>query len=303
MNQITSSGIIGAGAIGAPLSLRLQRTYGDSSVLIADEDRARRYLKEGLLINSERFTPVMAVRQEPIDLLIICVKYAQFSQALELIDPYVGKHTQIISLLNGITTEDILIERYGREKVLYAFAVGQDSVRSGSSISYTNSGRIVLGEARNEPGNRSPRCESVADYLHQAGVEVVVPEDMIHELWWKFMVNVGVNQVSALYGATYGMIREDPKLFDLMRQLTEEIITLSSITDSPLSEKDFDRWVSVLATLDSNGKTSMLQDVEAGRPTELDLFGKTACELAHRARIPLPVNEQVYQELRRRTTG
>lgn len=301
MNQIVSSGVIGAGAIGAPLALRLQKTYGDFSLLIADDARARRYQKEGFSINSERFTPLISDSKGPIDLLIISVKYAQFSQALTLIDPYVGPDTQIISLLNGIITEDILIERYGQHHVLYGFAVGQDSVRTGSSITYTNPGKIVLGEARNDQDNLSERCERVSRYLIEAGVDVVIPEDMIHELWWKFMVNVGVNQVSALYGATYGMIREDRRLFELMRQLTDEIITLSAITESPLGQADFDRWVKVLATLDANGKTSMLQDVEAGRPTELDLFGKTACELARKAGIDLPVNEYVYRELRQRT--
>ncbi len=294
--MIGNCAIIGAGAIGASLGELLCRSY-DTVRIIADGERAGRYARDGIRINDTLWIPPTDEGTSPYDLVIIAVKFNQFHEILPVVDRMVGEHTQILSLLNGLATEEILIERYGDEHVLYGFTVGQDARREGNSIIYTLMGRIVFGERVNTLAHPTQRVAEIRTYLQVAGVEVVVPEDMAYELWWKFMVNVGVNQASAYLNAPFGVFQAGGEALDLMIELCREVMRLSESTAHPLKEEDLSRWIELLMTLDPQGRTSMLQDFDARRRSELELFAGTVLEKAAQAGIDVPVNRKVYEAL------
>ncbi len=294
--MIEDCAIIGAGAIGASLGELLSRTY-DSVRIIATGERAKRYSSEGFVINEKRWIPAVESGDHTYDLVIIAVKFNQFHEILPVVDKLIGEHTQILSLLNGLVTEEILIERYGSEHVLYSFTVGQDALRLNNSIHYTLMGRVVFGEIENDREDLTERVSEIERYLCAAGVNAVVADDMIYELWWKFMVNVGINQASAYLERSFGEFQKGGESFDLMKDLMEEVITLSQFTEHPLSTLDFDRWVVLLMTLNPLGKPSMYQDFEAGRKSELGLFAGTVLEKARELGLSVPANTMVYEEL------
>ena len=117
-------------------------------------------------------------------------------------------------------------------------------------------------------------------------------------LWWKFMINVGINQASAVMRANYGVFQTSSDAQELMSELMLEVIALAQHAGVNLKEQDLHDWHTVLNTLSPNGKTSMLQDIEAGRKTEVDIFAGKVVELGKTLGIPTPVNLTLLRIIR-----
>ncbi len=117
-------------------------------------------------------------------------------------------------------------------------------------------------------------------------------------LWWKFMVNVGVNQASAVLHAPYGVFQTNPEAQGLMRSLMQEVVALAKALNVNLTLQDINEWQLVMNQLSPQGKTSMLQDIEARRKTEVEIFGGKVIELGKTYGVPTPVNQTIVQIIR-----
>lgn len=290
--------VLGAGAIGAVVADTLTSVYGDHIYALAQRDRMKRYAHAGgIFINGTRahFRFAHPDEAEPADLVIISVKGYDLKPSLSLLEPVVRQHTHIISLLNGITSEKIIAEHFGRSDLPLALTVGQDAVRRGYEITFTRKGKVLLGE--NSVPSDSPRTRYIRDILMKGGIDCEIPGDMPRELWWKYMVNIGVNQVSAVLKARYGAFQQEGKARDLMLEVMEEVRIAAACEGVTLSDSDLQRWISLLDTLSPDGETSMLQDVLAGRPTEVDLFSGTLLQIGKAHGLDLPVNRKLYEIL------
>ncbi len=109
------------------------------------------------------------------------------------------------------------------------------------------------------------------------------------------MINVGMNQASAVMRAPYGVFQKSPEAQGLMEALMKEVIALADVMDVNLTNRDIEDWYSFLNTLSTQGKTSMLQDIEAGRKTEVEIFGGKVVELSKTHNVPTPVNQTVLR--------
>jgi 2-dehydropantoate 2-reductase len=182
--------------------------------------------------------------------------------------------------------------------VLYSMIIGIDAQREGNAISYTRSGIIHFGEALNKPESLGERVVRVSRFLDRAGIRYEMPEDMVRTIWYKFMVNVGINQVSALIRAPYGAFQKIPEAQRVMESAMLEVVAISKSVGTGLQEDDLQTWYKTLGTLSPEGKTSMLQDVEAGRKTEVELFSGTVIRLGLETGVPVPVNRMLYDLIR-----
>jgi 2-dehydropantoate 2-reductase len=117
-------------------------------------------------------------------------------------------------------------------------------------------------------------------------------------MWWKFMINVGINQTSSLLGAPYGVFQTVPDAQAIMEAAMREVIACAQASGVNLVEQDIADWYTFLNTLHPEGKTSMLQDVDAGRKTEVDMFAGKIVALGHEYGIPTPVNELLLHAIR-----
>jgi 2-dehydropantoate 2-reductase len=291
--------LIGLGAVGAGYGARLLDAGFDLRVLL-DPDRRARYGSAVTTVNGvDRIFPLAEPDDETTaDVAIVAVKAAALGDAIELLRPSVGVGTIVVSLLNGIDSERILADAFPQAIVLLAVSVGIDAVRDGRSVTYTSLGRVVFGE----PTNAEPFSEPVrrvAAILAGAGIETVVPADMTRQLWWKFMANVGVNQISAVLRAPYRAF-QDPEspAREAMLAAQREVIAVANAEGVALTAADLDAWLAVLDTLGPASYTSMAQDAIAGRPTEVDVFAGRVCELGDRHGIPTPVNRLLWQLLK-----
>ncbi len=299
MEPIRSIAIVGAGAMGAFYASRFFEMDPGSVRLVADGERYERLSKGGLVVNGRKY-PVPVIRPDepapPSDLVLVAVKAHHLKRAIRDMRGRVGEKTILISVMNGIDSEERLGAAFGREKVLYAVALGIDSVREGNRVTYTNPGLIQFGEAANR--EIAERVRRVQELFDAAGIPWETPEDMIRTLWWKFMINVGINQASAVLRAPYGVFQRSEEARNLMQWAMEEVISVASKEGVDLGPQDIHNWRQVLMGLGPEGKTSMLQDVEAGRKTEVEIFAGRVIELGDARGVPVPVNRVLYQIIR-----
>jgi 2-dehydropantoate 2-reductase len=296
MNKIT---IIGAGALGAVYGSLLYEMDPGSICFVAAGERFERLKAGGVIVNGKRY-PITVTEPElasPADLVIVAVKHHQLDQAIAEMKNAVGPRTTVLSVMNGIDSERRIGAVYGMEKVLYGLALGIDAVRLGNSVTYRNQGRILFGESKNL--ELTERVMRIRDLFARAGIGHAIPPDMIRSLWFKYMVNVGANQVSAVLGANYGTLRSASEAREMMDAAMGEVIAIAKAERVDLGQEDIGEWYQVLESLDPEGKTSMLQDVEARRKTEVEMLAGTVLELAKRHNIPAPVNQKLYHELKR----
>jgi 2-dehydropantoate 2-reductase len=292
VKEIKNVAVIGAGAMGAFYASKFFDASLFSTVLVARDGRYDRLRAQGLVVNGKHYSiPVIHPDEaaSPADLIIVALKGHNLPEAINDLKNLVGDETTLISVMNGLDNEDYLGSVYGMDKVLYAIAVGMDAVREGNSVTYTNPGRVCFGEPDNS--HPSERVRRVQAAFERAGVVSETPADMMRMLWWKFMINVGVNQASAVMHAPYGVFQSSPDAQALMDSLMREVIVLAQRLGVNLGEQDLDGCYAVLKTLSPDGKTSMLQDIEAGRKTEVEVFAGKVAELGKRHSIPTPVNQ------------
>ena len=150
--SIETISIIGAGALGAAYGGLLYDMDMRSVSFVAGGKRFERLRKEGLIVNGKRYSSLLVLPGDlsaPSDLIIVAVKYHHLDDAIRDMGNRVGAETAIISVMNGIESEERIGVVYGIEKVLYAVSVGIDALREGSHVNYSNQGKIFFGEARN----------------------------------------------------------------------------------------------------------------------------------------------------------
>lgn len=297
MEKIKTVHLVGLGAVGATYASLFHQWNPQSIKIILDEERIPRY-QQGTLINGMNYSFDLITPRPgdaPAELIIIAVKGHHLEKTIELIKPLIGKDTLIISLLNGITSEEDLSQAFGRDKVLHGFCVGMDSTRENNATRFTQAGRIVFGEHYPEVKGKGSR---VKDFFDEAGIPYTMPQDILREMWWKFMMNVGVNQTSAILGAPYGVFVRIKEARELMASACREILPIAAQEGISLSEEDIEEYFRIFATLSPSGKTSMLQDIEAGRKTEVESFGLAVMNLGKKHGLPTPVNETLYRMIR-----
>ncbi len=152
VNEIRRVAVLGAGAMGAAYAAKFFDVPRFSTVLVARDPRFERLRTQGLVVNGKQFTiPVVHPDEstEPADLIIVAPKNHHIEEATHDVRNLVGSGTTIISVMNGLESEDRLDAVYGMNKVLYSIAVGIDAVRDENSVTYTNPGKIFFGERDN----------------------------------------------------------------------------------------------------------------------------------------------------------
>jgi 2-dehydropantoate 2-reductase len=295
MGKIENVSLIGLGAIGAAYGSKLQRLLGNTFKVVANEERVNRYQANGLEVDGEVFhfkymTP--ETNTEPADFVIFAVKNAELEQALSDMRHHIGPNTIILSLLNGISSEEEISVATNNKHILYSMCVGIDAVRTKNKIRFSSIGKVCFGE---KDKTISDDVLAVKDLFEKAGIPYEIPDDIWHTIWAKFMFNIGINQTSAVLRAPYKYFQEIPELHQWMEQAMYEVVEISKSIGVHLTEEDVHHYRPILMNLSPDGKTSMLQDVEANRKTEVEYFAGKVCELGRKYHIPTPVNDQLYK--------
>jgi len=299
MTSFKRIAVVGAGAMGSFYASKLEDSDPGSVFLIAAGDRYRRLKKAGFTVNGKDYRlPVLSPEKEtvPADLVIVAVKHHHLGDAIGEMTPFVGDGTVFLSVMNGIDSEERLGAAFGSEKVLYAVAVGIDALREGNAMTYTTQGKLFFGEKENRA--LSERVRRLQALFDRAGIVYETPEDMLRILWWKYMINVGINQASAVLRAPYGVFQTSPEARELMESAMKEVTAVAAAARVNITGEDIENWYGFMARLSPAGKTSMLQDIEAKRKTEVEMFSGKMIELGKCTAFPRRWNETLFRIIR-----
>lgn len=287
MKSINKVILCGLGAVGTVYADKLQRFDEKNFRVLVDEERLKRYMANPISFNGNKLnfhyiTP--DTEDFKADLIIIATKMTGLDDAIKNIKNFIYEDTIIIPLLNGVTSEELIADAYGWDKVLYAYFIGHSSVRTGNTIVHDDVNTFVFG-ADKEPDER---VERVKEFFDRAKINYKVPEDIRHSLWCKYMLNVASNPTTALLRMTFGEMLENNHFMQLAINIMKEVQAVANAEGVRNTHTMIDETVAHLHTMVPDGKTSMLQDVEAGRHTEIDMFAGTMIELGEKHNIHTP---------------
>ena len=298
MNPVRDVALVGLGAIGILYAGRISVRAPRCLRIVADAARIARYRADPPALNGQRLELNYATPEEfgpPADLVLVAVKSTGLAAALPVLAALLGPHTQILPLLNGITAQDVLAEAFGWPRVLYGFVYCSSAMRTGNSVVQDGGDKLVFGEATNAPP--APRVRAIADFLDRLGIRHDVPADMRAAQWKKFILNVGINQAQAVLRAPSREIQQNPEALRFARTLMDEAAAVG-VALGIAGAAEVPAWAeTVILGAAPENRTSMLQDVEASRAPEIDLFAETVCRLGKQCGIPTPANEMAARLL------
>ncbi|MGN1087829.1 MAG: ketopantoate reductase family protein, partial [Phascolarctobacterium sp.] len=292
--EIKTVAIVGMGALGMLYGEQLQKVLPAGAVrFVMDEERFKRHKNDKYEVNGveQSFTLQSVAQAEPVDLVIVATKFSGLNEALEEMQGLVGPQTIIFSVLNGISSEEYIKERYGDDNLLYCVALGMDAVREGTSLTYQHKGILKLGMLAKK---QRPALAAVMALLEKAGIQYVIEEDILHALWAKLLLNVGINQTCMVYETNYGGAFTNEEARQDMFAAMHEVITVAQREGIKLTEADFEGCVKVLRGLSPEGLPSMRQDAMSKRKSEVELFAGTIIRLGAKHNVPTPVNQRYY---------
>lgn len=298
MKKINSCAIVGMGALGMLYAHIIQEHLGKEAVsFVMDQNRVKKYQNQDFFVNGKpvSFNLCSEEKAEPVDFVIVAVKFTGIESAIPVIKRLVGPETVIISVLNGISSEEVLAEHFGREKIVYSVAQAMDAMKFDNSLKFSREGELRIGVCN---GGLKENLDAVVEYFDRSGIHYTVEEDIIRRLWNKFMCNVGINQTCMAYGKTYSQVIAPGEAHDTWIGAMKEVIKISEAEGINLNQDDLEQWQKVIASLDPNGTPSMGQDRIAKRKSEVELFSGTVMKIAEKHRISVPVNEWLYKQIK-----
>lgn len=299
MDEIKKILIVGLGAIGGVCAAKIFSSSRHVLRILVDEKRLAKYKKEKTFVNGVlyNFEYVLPSEKFSPDLIIIATKCNDLKEVLKSVKNFVGEETIILSLLNGISSEEQIKKVYKKSKTLFSFYIGHAVKREGRKITYDGCEKIVFGEKSNK--TVSKEVSKVHEFFNSVNIKHEIPTDMEREYWKKFLLNVGVNQASAVFKADYGKIQSTPKIYEFMKNLMAEVQAIAAAKQISNPQTLAQEGLECFAVQPRDAKTSMLQDIEAGRKTEVEFFVGEVVRLGKKYQTETPFNQNALKTIKR----
>ena len=292
--------LIGLGAMGVFFAPKLNDFLGkDNFKVLAGGERRQRIENNGVTVNGKKhyFTVIAPESEtEPADLIIIAVKDTGLNQAIQDIRNQVGPDTQILCVMNGVDSEEQIAAVYGWEHVLYSYMRVSIVMKDGIADFDPEVGKVHFGETKNM--ELSARVNEVKELFEACGINYMIDQDMIRGIWFKFMCNVGENLTCALLGIPFGAYRVSDHANAIRRQAMWEVVEIANRLKIDLSKDDIERQEDTIRNLPMANKPSTLQDLENGRPTEIEMFAGKVIRLGENLGVPTPLNWMFYHGIK-----
>jgi len=307
--------IVGAGAVGAYMGALMARA-GYDVTLHARGAHLRAMQQNGVRVISAdddfHARPRIIGNLEEaglMDVVFLCVKAHGLPELVPQLRPVLGPETTVVSTQNGIPwwyfqsdggplagthlekvdPGGVVSAAIEARRVLGSLIYFSTEIMEPGVIKHNEGSRISLGEP---DGSRSERCRQIAQALIASGLRAPVTTHLRNEIWVKILGNVAFNPISALTGATLVRMVRDPQVSEIIRGIMRETEALSTRLGIELPVSIEQR----IAGAEKVGehKTSMLQDLEAGRPLELEAIVGAVVELGERLEVSMPCTRTVY---------
>jgi len=285
--------IVGPGAMGCLHAALLGRMpHLDVVLLDYRADRAERINEQGVIIEAptDRYTvPVSctanAQELSTTDLVIIFTKAYDTATAAEHCAPVVGPGTAVLTLQNGLGNYQVLQEHLPTEQVLAGTTSSGATLLDVGYVRQAGLGQTVLGS----PTGNQALANGAVELLKSAGLEVAITTDVDALLWRKVLINCAINPLTALTQRRNGELLESAALRNLAGQVAEEVYRVGQAAGINWGELDPRREVEKVCRATATNQSSMLQDVLAGRRTEVEYITGAVAHAAERHATAAPL--------------
>lgn len=275
--------ICGLGALGLTYANKLKDIC--ELKILANTERINKYKKNAPVFNNQEIKLDYLAPDENWnpDLIIISTKSTGLDSALDYLKNFIQENTIIISLINGISSEEIISRTYPEARVLHSYFIGHSAIRENDKTTQDGVGKIVF-----EPNN------DLENFFKENHIDYEASNNILYSQWIKLGVNIILNEPSAIYECTVGELRKRDDYLELAQSLLKEVKKVAQkcrITNLENYEKEVLDSANLIA---DDGKTSMYQDIIAKRKTEVDIFSGEIIKLGKKYGISTPINEKMY---------
>ena len=294
--KIKKVAVLGAGAVGSYIIWGLSKRTDIQLGVIAEGDRAER-LQKGCLINDIIYYPEVWRPEEAkgADLLIVALKYGALPGAMDSICTATGENTIVMSLMNGIDSEEMISERIGASHMLYSLIkIASRGEKNGYYFNPETTLGIVFGEL--SAPYESERVQAVEELFANTGLHYRTTEHIREEMWSKFRLNVCNNLPQAILGAGVGCYQDSVHMKAISEGLRKELEAVARAKGVDMSK--IEASSSRGSAVPASARYSTLQDLDAGRHTEIDMFSGALIRMGKELGIPVPYNEYTYHMIK-----
>lgn len=295
--EIKKVAILGAGAVGSYVIEGISGCRKIRLGVIAEGERNARLKSAGCTINGVTYHPEVWTYQETdnIDLLIVSLKYGALPTALDTIKQATSQNTIVMSLMNGVDSEEIIGAKIGMSHILPALIkVASHKEPDGYHFDRKSTIGIIFGEYKSP--FQSERVKAVCDLFEKSDISYRVTDYIREEIWSKFRLNVCNNLPQAILGAGVGCYRDSVHMQAISDGLRRELEAIAAAKGIDLSLVD--SAVSYGSLVKPTARYSTLQDLDAHRHTEIEMFSGALIRMGQELGIPTPYNEYTYHMIK-----
>ena len=300
--KIRSAAVLGAGAVGAYFVYGLMGKKDLDFCVVADGDRKLRLERDGIIVDDGKevraLRPQIRTPQEArgVDLLLVAVKYTALEAALEDIRQIAAPGTIVLSLLNGIDSEEKIGKVIDPSQIVYSLmrVSSERRIRDGKDVISFNP-NLGWGVYLGEKGTRvkSERIAAIEDLLAGTTCGAFFVEDIIQDQWAKYASNICYNLPQAVLDLPFGAYFDSEHVAFLRERLFDEVRRVGAALGIEVLKPSL-AWDSCAKT----ARFSTLQDLDAGRHTEIDMFAGVLMEKAKSVGISVPFTEYTYHAIK-----
>jgi 2-dehydropantoate 2-reductase len=236
----------------------------------------------------------------PVDIVFFAVKLYDTNDAVKMLPPLIGPQTIVIPFQNGVESVRVLTQAVGKQHVAGGAAYVAAVIAEPGLIRHTAMNRLVFGPVAGQP---SPLLKELLEICTRAGIDATLSDHIQVDIWSKFVRLTAYSAMTAVTRSPIGPVRQDHDLRTMMETLLHESITVARSRQIPLPSSTFAEAVAATDALPATARSSMLEDLERGRPLELPWLSGGIVRIAEEVGVSVPTHRLVVALLRPHAHG
>jgi 2-dehydropantoate 2-reductase len=299
--------IVGSGGVGGYFGGRLAATGVDVTFIArgAHLDALRR---EGFRLQSPKgdlHVPRVNATDDPstigtVDVVFFTVKLYDTDGAMRLLPPLLGPDTVVIPFQNGVDSVDMLTRAAGSAHVAGGTAYVAAVIAEPGLVRHTAMDRLIFGEL---DGRRSSRLEQLLAACEPAGFQATLSDHILIDIWSKFVRLSVFSGMTAVTRCPLGTLRDDPELFAMLQAAALETMAVARASGVPLTGEVLGEMTTMVRGLPPQSKSSMLEDLERGKPLELPWLSGAVVRIGRKLGVDTPIHRFIATVLEPHVAG
>ncbi|MEW6070171.1 MAG: 2-dehydropantoate 2-reductase [Candidatus Thermoplasmatota archaeon] len=285
--------VFGAGAIGSLFGGLLSKKY--DVTLLGRREHIEAIKKNGLEIHGKTklhcYPKALLTTKESYDLIILTVKSYDTLKACRQLKRNLANASCVLSIQNGLN-EEILVNELGKQNILRGVTSHGAFILKPGKIYHAGKGDTIIGEI----DNATTRVKEIAEIFNSVGIETKITNNIFYELWLKVIINACINPLTAITRLKNGAILSNKALRALAEEICREAVGVANkIGNFKFYYSKVWKKVLEVAKATKNNKSSMLQDIEKGKRTEIDFINGKIVEFGKKLGVETTINSIIVE--------